>query len=462
MNGLFEDLRKREFHRLDQIGHVYLDYTGSGLYGESQVRAHADLLTSEVLGNPHSANPTSLAATHHVEEARDRIHTFFNADPAEYEIIFTLNASGALKLVGESYPFEPGSRYTLITDNHNSVNGIREFAQAHGAVVRYVPLNGHLRVDDITRTLSGIDTGKANLFSYPAQSNFSGVKHPLDWIEQARTLGYDVLLDTAAFAPTNPLDLAAIRPDFAVFSFYKMFGYPTGVGALIARRTALAKLRRPWFGGGTVRFVSAQNQVHRLHLSGEAFEDGTLNFLSIAAITHGLDFLTSVGMENINAHVMALTGQLLEALLTLQHPNGKPLVDLYGPPSMQARGGTIAFNVLTPAGEIVDSKLVEARANAEKISIRTGCFCNPGAAETAFHYSAVEAYQCFEDITAEEFTLQQFSTCMRDMPVGAVRVSLGLASNENDVQRFLEFMHGFENFSPPTTYHRVVPEYVGP
>src|SRR5690606_33307553 len=113
-----------------------------------------------------------------VDRARRRVLEFFDADPAEYEAIFTLNASGALKLVGEAYPFGPGSSFRLAADNHNSVNGIREFASARGADVRYLPLNHDLRIDNIEEQLAGVDPNAPNLFSYPAQSNFSGVKHP--------------------------------------------------------------------------------------------------------------------------------------------------------------------------------------------------------------------------------------------------------------------------------------------
>jgi len=68
--------------------------------------------------------------------------------------------------------------------------------------------------------------------------------------------GWDVLLDAEAFVPTNHLDLTAIQPDFVSVSFYKMFGYPAGVGALLVRRSALAKLKRPWFAGGTIGEVT--------------------------------------------------------------------------------------------------------------------------------------------------------------------------------------------------------------
>ncbi len=461
MSDLFTRLRQTEFKRLDEAGHVYLDYTGSGLYGESQVKTHADLLTHEVFGNPHSGNPTSLFATHRVEAARARTLEFFDADPDEYDVIFTLNASGALKLVGESYPFTPESRCVLITDNHNSVNGIREFAKAHRAQVRYLPLDGELRVADIERGLAGADKTRANLFCYPAQSNFSGVKHPLEWIDLARALGYDVLLDAAAYVPTNPLSLRQVRPDFVSLSFYKMFGFPTGVGALLARQEMLPKLERPWFGGGTVRFVSTQNQLHRLRTTGEAFEDGTLNFLSIAAVPTGLDFLESVGMEAIQQHVARLTERLLSGLLSLHHGSGKPVIDLYGPADMNRRGGTVSFNVLTKDGTgDVAAGLIEEMANERNISLRTGCFCNPGAAESAFNYSAIEAYQCFDTITAQEFTLQQFSVCMNELPVGAVRVSLGIASSEADVDTFLDFMRAFVDFEPDPAYRWRVPERV--
>ena len=86
------------------------------------------------------------------------------------------------------------------------------------------------------------------------------MQHPLEWIDCARELGWDTLLDAAAFVPTNRLDLGRWRPDFVSISFYKMFGYPTGVGCLLARREALAKLHRPWFSGGTITVASVQGR----------------------------------------------------------------------------------------------------------------------------------------------------------------------------------------------------------
>lgn len=445
MTDTFAELRRTEFSRLDAGGHVYLDYTGAGLYAESQARAHADFLCASVLGNPHSRNPTSQAATLKVEEARQRVLDFFHADPEAYDVVFTLNASGALKLVAEAFPWEPGGRFLLTADNHNSVNGMREYASAHGADVLYVPMEPGLRIRDIEPALAGADPSKPHLFAFPAQSNFSGVKHPLEWIGTAQAHGYHVVLDAAAFVPTSRLDLREVTPDFVCLSFYKMFGFPTGVGALLARRNALGELHRPWFAGGTVRFVSAQNNVALPHVTGRAFEDGTLNYLGIAAVTAGLEFVEGIGIERIHGHVMGLTQRMLDMLQGLRHGNGAPMVRLYGPEGMERRGGTVAFNLLDPAGDLVDFRTVEERANEAHISLRTGFFCNPGAAEFAFEYPDQDAFQCIRTLTPETFTLQQFADCMSEHAVGAVRVSLGIASNDADIERLREVLATFRD-----------------
>src|SRR5262249_29985797 len=158
---------------------------------------------------------------------------FFDADVREYTVCFTANTSAAVKLVAESYPFTAGSRLVLAADNHNSINGVREYARRGCATVTYLPLDGALTLAGEPAPLSALapsPAGAAKLFAFPAQSNFSGVKHPLSLIALAQSLGFDVLLDAAAFAPSNPLSLRRFPADFVPISFYKMFGYPTGIG----------------------------------------------------------------------------------------------------------------------------------------------------------------------------------------------------------------------------------------
>jgi selenocysteine lyase/cysteine desulfurase len=445
-------LRARDYARLQASDHVYLDYTGGGLYAASQVRRHVELLETGVFGNPHSHNPTSLAATGLVEDARDAVLDFFNADPAEYEVVFTPNASGALKLVGEAYPFGPGDLYLASYDNHNSVNGIREFALRAGANVSYVPVrNPELRLDGelIGRGLAALEPGRNGLFAYPAQSNFSGVQHPLCWIETARGLGWDVLLDSAAFAPTNRLDLSLVQPDFVPLSFYKMFGYPTGIGALIARRDALTKLRRPWFAGGTITLASVSAGTHHLAPGHAGFEDGTVDYLGLPAVTIGLQHLAGVGVDAVHERVSALAGWLLGRMAGWRHDNGAPMVRVFGPSSMDRRGSTIAFYLLDPEGNVFDVYRIERLAGSERISVRTGCFCNPGDGEIAHGISADDMDRCFNTQEAA-VTLQDCQRLIEDATgkvPNTIRVSLGIASDFSDVWRFEHFALGFRNVS---------------
>jgi selenocysteine lyase/cysteine desulfurase len=209
-SGDIEALRASEFGRLDEAGDIYLDYTGSGLYGASQVQRHLHLLNRTVLGNPHSQSPTSRSATDLAERARRHVLDYFHASPDEYCAVFMGNPSQALKLVGRACPFDSGGRFLLTFDNHNSVNGIREFARARGAETTYVPVvPPDLRVDAgaVAGQLARSSGGGHRLFAYPAQSNFSGVQHDLRWIGEAQAQDWDVLLDAAAFVPTNQLDL---------------------------------------------------------------------------------------------------------------------------------------------------------------------------------------------------------------------------------------------------------------
>jgi len=447
-SGAVDALRAADYPALDAHDHVYLDYTGGGLYAASQLRAHHDLLAANILGNPHSGSLSSLATTTLVERTRQYVQRYFNA--RDYTVVFTLNATGALKHVGECYPFAPGGRYLLTFDNHNSVNGIREFASAKGAAFDYAPLIvPDLRIDlpQLRDRLRQADPTRYNLFAFPAQSNFSGVKHPLTLVDEAHAAGWDVLVDAAAFVPTNRLDLAAVRPDFVTVSFYKMFGYPTGVGCLLVRDDALAKLHRPWFAGGTVNFASVQGRGHILSPREAGFEDGTLNYLNIPAVEIGLRHLESIGIDAIHARVQALTGWLLTRLLDLRHANGRHMVRIYGPATMEARGGTLTMNFYDPEGHLVDYRRVEELANAERISLRTGCFCNPGAGEAAEGLTADDMRLAGEqgDMTLSRFV--QFMQHRGGKSAGAIRASLGLVTNQADVERFYRFASQFRDQS---------------
>lgn len=439
--SIFSRLRTKEFSRLDKTGQVYLDYTGSNLYPESLIKTHQQYLNSAVYGNPHSVNPTSKLSEKFVQDARNKVLDFFKA--ADYYCVFTANASSALKIVGEAFPFSPESYFLLTTDNHNSVNGIRDFCKHKGGSFTYVPIHeDNFRIDEaaLLKELKQHPESKEKLFAYPAQSNVSGVKHDLSWIKTAQENGWDVLLDAAAFAPTSKLDLTEISPDFVSMSFYKIFGYPTGIGCLLIKKSKLPKLEKPWYAGGTITISAVRYSSYFYKSNHEKFEDGTINFLDIPAITNGFNFIESVGMENISRHIQYISQLFLENVASLKHRNGQPLIKIYGPATTEKRGGTFLMNFFDTKDKVYPFQEIEEAANRANISLRSGCFCNPGVDETAHCLSKEQLQSYFTSRKdGDYFDNIHFLGEMR----GAVRVSVGIATTSKDIEKFFDFAKAF-------------------
>lgn len=439
----FESLRHKEYARLDEDHHAYFDFTGGNLHAQSQIDEHHALLKKEVFGNPHSSNPTSQKATKLVEEARAKVVDFFNAQ--DYHCVFTQNATGALKIIGECYPFEEDSAFVLLADNHNSVNGIREYCNGKNGITKYVPVQYEdlqINADLLNKTLTEFQSKKNKLFAFPAQSNVSGVKHDLNWISKAQEMGYDVLLDAAAFVPTNKLDLSQVKPDFVSVSFYKIFGYPTGLGCLFIKKSSFDRLNKPWFAGGTVTLVSVGSQDKFLAKGHERFEDGTIDYLNIPAVKIGLDYIDSIGIQKITNRVQSVISALTSELKQLKHDNGNPIVKVFGPSDFRNRGGNIIMNFFDRDGEVIPFEDIERKANEQMISIRSGCFCNPGIDEINNCITNDELSQYFvsRDM-GDYFDMITFLGKMR----GATRVSVGISTVERDLHSLVNFVAGLKN-----------------
>ncbi|KAL6859763.1 hypothetical protein ACO1O0_003787 [Amphichorda felina] len=442
-----DHLRKHQYGYLDDHSHVYLDYAGAGLAARCQIDAHHARVSSYGAGNPHSVSPASELSNELIAKTKARVLKFLNASPEEYTVIFTANATGAIRLVGEAYAFGKRSRLVLTEDNHNSMQGLRCYAKQAGARVTYVPVEPReLRTDtaDVVSALSRPRRCIFNrnphrgLFAYPAQSNFTGVRHPLSWVKLAQDKGYDVLLDAAAYLPTTKLDLSVVKPDFTVMSWYKLFGFPTGVGCLVARRSALSRLSRPWFSGGTVEAALVGLQWHTLVPGAGAFEDGTTNFLSIPDVHFGIEWIEQIGMDVISDRVRYLTAWVMNNLQHLTHDNGRKMVRIYGPQTMQDRGGTVAFNLVDAEGRLVDERLVAEESAGVNISLRTGCFCNPGAGEAALKIRKKDIIR----VARDNGWIGTKSVEMPHRPFqGAVRISFGVASTLDDAKTFMDFVN---------------------
>lgn len=440
----FRAWRSRELSRVDRAGVVYADYTGAALYPESLVRQDADRLTNSVLGNPHSEHGPSLTSTRDIDDAKRAILEFLHASADEYCVVLTANASAACRLVAESFPFAGESALLLSADNHNSVNGIGEYARRAGATVSTLALNDELRLVNACDALENHHAVAPSLFAFPAQSNFSGVRHPLSLIDDAQRHGWRVLLDAASYLSSSDLRLDDVHPDFVVLSLYKIIGYPTGLGALVARHDALRALERPWFAGGTVEWVSVHRRVHRLRPGAERFEDGTPSFGAAGIVAAALAAAKEIDRARLGRQLSALTARTLNGLQQLTHRNGTPFVTIHGPRRNNDRGATIAITLVNADSRTIPYWDVERDARAANIAIRGGCFCNPGCAETVFNLATPSAASCLDGLGAD-FTIPRFAQCLDEQAVGALRLSYGLGSVQSDVDRLLAFFARYLN-----------------
>lgn len=401
--------------------------------------------------------------------------------------MFTANATAALRLVADHFDFLEEGNFHYVQENHTSVLGMRQLVKAKRIYVLNqdeLEQNVTSSNSNSTLTTAGSAAPRGNsLVTFSAQCNFSGYKLPLTLIEQLHQHGlqqpgkciwsasndtdnvsnfsqcnrnnnYYVMLDAAAMAGSSPLDLQRYRPDFVCLSFYKIFGYPTGVGALLVSRRGEEVLRKRYFGGGTVNYAFPHSMDHQLRETfHERFEDGTLPFISIVELLQGfrtLERLIPGGtMERISKHVHGLARYCAEEMMKLKHGNGAPLIELYNSVGYEDRsrqGGVVAFNVRTDSGGYVGFGEVACVAALHRILLRTGCFCNVGACQRYLQLNAetMDAiYKRAGRVCGDYFDL------LDGRPTGAVRISLGYMTRREDIDRLLAMLRdSYVNVKP--------------
>ncbi|CDJ59848.1 molybdopterin cofactor sulfurase, putative [Eimeria maxima] len=447
-----EETAQRELKRLQ--GDIYLDYAGSSLYQEQQILSVFKDLGLHTFGNAHSRNPSAKFTDERTREARELTLDFFGAREEEFAVVFTSGATAAIKLVGEDFPFSSASRFYYLRINHNSVLGVRELAYAAGA--KAVKALSAREVEETLRARERQQQQEAEapraepssfcLFGFPLKDNFNGASFPLSWIQRIHKVGLSsdcrwlVLLDAAAAAPTSRIQLSGGEedeaPDFLALSFYKIFGYPTGLGALILKRSAADVLKKVYWGGGSVSgsLCDARWQKPKADISAR-LEDGT-----------------AIGMEAIERHVGALTRHLYRSLKYLRHRNGAYFALLYWAKSEEPSGGIVNFNLLRPDGSFIPFGEVEAKTAAAGIHLRTGCFCNPGGCQDFLGLTGADIVNatlaresCSDPSGALIRTTPQLgwmgsAPLMTAKASGSVRVSLGYLSTFADVDGLVEFL----------------------
>ncbi|KAK1782086.1 molybdenum cofactor sulfurase [Copromyces sp. CBS 386.78] len=452
-NADVERIREEEYPMLTDS--LYLDHAGTTPYPKSLMDRFAHEMTTNLFGNPHSASASSQLSTQRIQDIRLRALQFFNADPADFDLVFVANATAGIKLVTDAMRCLPtGFDYAYHEASHTSLVGVREEATSS------VCLHDR-QVED---WLAGDCPFKEEeeeerpiLFAYPAQSNMDGRRFPLSWSSQVRqtretkiTRKTYTLLDAAALVSSSPLDLsnAQTAPDFVVLSFYKIFGFPD-LGALIVRKDVQHVFSsRRYFGGGTVDMVVCLKEQWHAPKDGflhERLEDGTLPIHSIIALDVAMDVHARLfgSMDKVAAHTGFLAKRLYWGLKGLRHANGEEVCAIYSPdpdsPQNEESGPVVTFNIRNAQGTWISLAEVEKLAMLKGIHIRTGGVCNPGGVASALGLEPWEMKQNF----SSGFRCGTDNDIMSGKPTGIIRASLGAMSTVADVDGFVHFVDEF-------------------
>eukprot|EP00435_Cladocopium_sp_Y103_P057857 s294_g20.t1 len=448
-----------EDYRTDQLSHlgdvVYLDYAGAALFSRAQLAATQELLLQSCLGNPHSSSSSQEA----LERSRDLVLQLFNGSRKTHSVIFTSGATQSLQLVGEHFPWRSGGCFLYADESHTSVLGLRQFARASKCAFGTLAMNDlpSLSKDlSVAQIIEGDATEPigAKLLAIPGESNFSGLKTDLSCLFQLRKQKWRILLDAAKLACSpGALDLNTSCADFTVVSFYKIFGYPTGLGALLVRHDAAPVLQpaeATYFAGGTVSSISARSSfvVPKPSLS-EWLERGTPHFQGILSLPAQVSEVSRLGSPWARRHhALALCREAYLRTAAARHGNGRRLSRVVGahehPEWETMQGPTLALLLYYADGSPVPYGLVAKEAAERQVMLRTGCHCNAGACQRYLGLTD-------EDIRGFYATGK---VCGDDRGVidgratGVVRLSFGLYSTFSDVDRWMEILMHFVDQLP--------------
>ncbi|KAK4230643.1 putative molybdenum cofactor sulfurase [Podospora fimiseda] len=463
-------IRREEYPHMNNS--TYLDHGGATIYPRTLITRFSTLLQQNLYGNPHSVNGPAKLSGDVVDTVRLRTLKFLGADPKHFDLIFTSNATAAIKLVADSFrdlAEQTASKtfwYGYHRDAHTSLVGVRELTSSSESRC----FKDDAEVESWIDQYHGVDEGKLGLFAWPGQSNLTGRRLPLsDWAGRIRNgrrgRGTYTLLDGAGLAMTGDMSHSVFgspddTPDFVCLSFYKIFGFPDLGGLVVRKDSGHVLALRKYFGGGTVSMVSTIGQ--RWHMSKgleppqhvqeegetgnslhEGLEDGTLPFHSILALGEGIDVFGELygSMENVSRHTTALVMRLYQGMKSMRYGNGQEVCKIYmdegyGDPSKQ--GATVAFNILKENGRYESYAKVEGLANERGIYVRSGGICCPGGLFTALQY---EPWQLNRARSAGHHCGPMGLSVINELPTGVVRVSLGAMSTVKDVDTFIGFLH---------------------
>ena len=334
------DLKDR-FPLLSQIvnGHeiVYLDSAASSQKPDCVIDAMNNYYET-INANVHrGAYEIAAQATEEMEQARRRIASFIGCQ-SPHEVVFTKNATESFNLIARSWG---GSNLSegdavLITDMEHHANIVpwQILSAEKGFEIRWLPLtpDGLLDLDQLDQLLDGV-----KMVSVTAMSNVLGTLNPVSEIaERAHAAGALVAVDGSQYVPHLPTDIQELQADLLCFTGHKMCG-PTGIGVLWGREELLDSMP-PFLGGGEM-ILDVRRDGFTPNELPHKFEAGTPPIAEIIGLGAAVDFLDSLGMENVRQHEIALTDY---ALRSLNDRYGDEIV-IHGPSDPLQRGGVISL-----------------------------------------------------------------------------------------------------------------------
>ena len=344
---------------------VYLDSGATSQRPQSVWNAEQEFVLNTFAPVHRGSYQLAEEATDAYETARERIANFVGADGEE--IAFTKNATEALNLVAYVLGDDRAGKHQIkrgdtivVTELEHHANLVpwQELARRTGATLKWYSMTADGRIDLDSLELD--DTVKVVAFTH--QSNVTGAVADVDEIvRRARAVGALTVLDACQSVPHMPVNFHELDVDFAAFSGHKMCG-PSGVGAVYARKSIFRELPPFLTGGSMIEIVKMDSSTYAP--TPQRFEAGTQMTSQVVGLGAAVEFLESIGMENVQRHEHMLTEYALERMQEI------PGLVIAGPKVAEQRGGAIAFTVdgVHPhdLGQVLD---------AHGVAIRTGHHC---------------------------------------------------------------------------------------
>jgi cysteine desulfurase/selenocysteine lyase len=340
---------------------VYLDNAATSQKPQVVIDALVHFYTQDCANIHRGVYQLSERATQAHEGARLKLQRFLNASDTR-EIVYVRGATEGINLVAQTYGRQHvgAGDEILITamEHHANIVPWQILCEEKGAHLRVAPINdrGELILEEFEKLLSD----RTRLVSVAHVSNALGTINPVRQIvEMAHARNIPALIDGAQAAPHLKVDVQALGCDFYVLSGHKLFG-PTGIGALYGKASLLESMPPYQGGGDMILSVTFEKTIYN-HIPNK-FEAGTPNIAGAIGWGAALDYLTSVGMENISSYEHALLAYAIEAIGQV------PGVRLIG--TARERTGVLSFVV-----EGIHPHDVGTILDQEGIAVRTGHHC---------------------------------------------------------------------------------------